>query len=65
MLLIVVMRVGTGNLVHIFQSGLNFTSVAFLTEGEVQVIAHHTNPVFCFVLDVGFGMLGVDLLNWS
>lgn len=47
-------------MVLILESCLSFASIAFLSEGKVKVVAHHTYPITVFCLRKSF----IGFRNW-
>lgn len=47
---VVVVGVGRCNMVLILSASLGFAAIAFFPEGEVEIIAHDTNPITIFGL---------------
>ena len=62
---VVVMRVGRSNMVLILGASLSFASIAFLAEGEIEIIAEEADPILGFVVGAGLGCLARDFLDWG
>lgn len=50
LIFVVVVGVGGGNVVLILGSSLCFATIALFPEGEVEIVAHDTNPITIFGL---------------
>ena len=59
------MRVCGCDLVFILDSGLSLAAIAFLPEGEIEIITQDTNPILWFVMRIGFGDLLQPFLDGS
>ena len=57
-ILIIILRTSRSNMALILEPSLSFASIAFLSEGKIEVVAHNTYPITIFGLRkcfVGFG----------
>ena len=63
--LIVVVRVSGGNMILILGASLCFATITLLAEGEIEIVAHDTDPVLGFVVRVGLSRFLESFFDWG